>query len=286
MKSYPSSRFVYPLLAVLAGLCLFAASATAMPFESFTIRNGSSGTAPVIQANTGYVSDGLEFIVSEGGMKAGLGTNALNGATVGDILGLSITRHDDATRFAPGSGPAVAPYFNLWVTDGAGQYAVIANEPSNPAFQPLLTANADGSRTYDFGFSDLSDKTAKVYETPGWNSGTSWLHNAIGNAGPLTFADLATFQIAPPPAAYIADSANGVGSGAPDVLGTNEAYGFNWVFGDTLSNYVSGDEGYVVSGAMAVSAAGTEPVPEPGTFALLGGGLFGLAWFRRRLSRM
>lgn len=252
----------------IAALTTFAGAASA-DFSSFVIRNGANG-APAIQANNVYVPGATEFIINEGGQKAALGSNGINGSTIGSINGLQITRHDDSTRFTAGSGPAVAPYFNIWVTDGGGNYAVIANEPSNGAFQALQIDNGSGSFSYDLSYADLSDKVAKVYETPGWNTGSSWIHTLFG-AGPLTFADIATLEIAPPPASYILNGANGVGSGAPDELGTNEAYGFNWVFGDTLSNYVSGAEGYVVSGFA---------VPSPSGIALLS--LGGLTATRRR----
>ncbi|HOK67569.1 MAG TPA: PEP-CTERM sorting domain-containing protein [Anaerohalosphaeraceae bacterium] len=236
-------------------------------FDAFIIRNAtSSGNAPQILSNNEYVPDAVELIISEAGMKAALGSNDINNSTVGQISLLSITRYDDVSRFTAGSGPAVAPYFNLWVTDGSGHYAVLANEPSNPDFQPLFKQNPDGSRSYNLSFSDLSDKVVKVYETPGWNTGTSWVHILLGKTN-LTFADVANLTIAPPPAEYITNPANGVGTGAPRVLGTNAAYGVNWVFGDTLSNYVSGQEGYVVAGALVI--------PEPATMILLSlGGLF------------
>jgi hypothetical protein len=263
-------------------VALFCAAglANASTWNDFVIRGGGLGALPTIQTNNAYVTGALEFIISESGMKAGLGTDALNGATVGDILSVAITRYDDTTRFSAGSGPAVAPYFNIWVTDGSGNYAVIANEPSNPAFQSLFTTNGDGSKTYDLSYADLADKRTKVYETPGWNTNSSWIHTMFG-PDPLTFADVASLEIAPPPASYITTPANAVGSGAPDVLGTNVAYGFNWVFGDTLSNYVSGQEGYVVSNFSA-SAAGA-PIPEPATLSLLAVGLAGLAARRRRM---
>lgn len=262
-------------VASLLGL-LAATGAAQAGFTSFVIRDGSMNP-PTIQSNTDYVPDGTEFVIYEGGQKAALGSDDISGFTIGDINKLSITRHDDTTRFTAGSGPAVAPYFNIWVTDGLGNYAVIANEPSNPAFQSLFVDNMDGSKSYNLSYDDLADKTAKVYETPGWNTDSSWVHNMFGN-DPLTFADVASLTIEAPDATYIMNAANGVGSGAPDELGTYEAYGFNWVFGDTLSNYVSGNEGYVVSGAMAT-------VPEPSSIALFGlAGVAGLAVCRRRRS--
>lgn len=258
-------------LAVALSLAVFATGSIAQAgFDSFVIRNGASG-APTIQPNNVYVPGATEFVIGQSGMKAALGSNDINGITVGDITQLTITRHDDTTRFSNGSGPAVAPYFNMWVTDGLGNYAVVANEPSNPAFQPLFSLNGDGSKTYDLDYTDLADKTVKVYETPGWNTNSSWIHNLFGS-DPLTFSDIASLEISAPSAAYIQNGSNGVGSGAPDVLGTDVAYGFNWVFGDTLANYVSGMEGYVVSGFNVA--------PEPVSLTMLA--LGGLMVIRRR----
>ncbi|MBU2502401.1 right-handed parallel beta-helix repeat-containing protein [bacterium] len=200
----------------------------------FVIRNSdTSGTPPTL--NTFPAPDNtVEFVVFEGGQKAALGTNAVNGSMVQEIMTLHIDRLDDVGT----SGSLYGPYFNIWVTDGLGHYAVIANEPSNPEWA--------ADRWYAASWDDLKVKTCKVYETPGASAGTSWVHTHAGLSTGLTFEDVGDLMIMPPSPAYIADPLNAVGSGAPDELGTNVAYGYNWIFGDTLANYVSGDPGFLV----------------------------------------
>lgn len=266
--------------AVVPGLLLsFGAGLASADFKKFVIRNDSSGNSPEIKINNTYSSGATEFVISASGMKAGWGSNDANGATISQLQNMSITRLDDISRFTAGSGQAVAPYFNIWVTDGAGKYAVIANMPSNPEYQPLFVDNQDGSKTYKMNYENLKTFRAFVYETPGGGySGTSsWIHTQLGKTGQnLTFEDIKDLQIEAPDADYITNPDNAVGTGAPDELGTNIAYGFNWVFGDTLSNYVSGDEGYVVKDPSV-------DVPEPTTLALLATG--GLLALRKRRQK-
>lgn len=244
-----------PIRSVCAGFALLLLSGMAnATFVPFVIRGAA--TFDVDATETTFVTD-------VGGEKAGFGSNDINGATLGSIAELKIIRLDDPTRFPAGSGPAVAPYLNFWITDGT-HYAVVANEPSNAAFQSLY------NNGYDLTFADLSDKVAKIYEI----TDKSWLpNNGVG----LTFADLAGFTIQAPTALELTTGWAGLGSGAPRELGTNEAFGVNWVFGDTLANYQSDGLGYVVGNDASVSA-----VPLPSTAWLFGSALLGLIGVARR----
>lgn len=237
-----------------------ACSAAQAGFVSITIR----GT-PIIVENS--PSPGAtEFIIDNGGDKAALGSSDIDGRKLGEIATLGISRLDDYTDYTPGSGPYVAPYFNIWITDGFGNFAVVANEPSNPEW----TSTYSGG--YAITWDDLKTKTVKVFE----NSNLAWLPNAgVG----LTFADLADFVIEAPSVGQLTAGWAGLGTGAPRELGTNVAYGVNWVFGDTLSNYVSGDPGYQVANAYVTAASA---VPEPATLGLLAVAALGAVGARRR----
>lgn len=250
----------------LASVLSFAGSVQNATAEwvSFVIRNASDGSSPVINDVTTAGKQAKEFVITKANQKAGWGTSSMDDKTIGDLEAISIERLDNAARFTAGSGPAVGPYINIWITDGNGNFAVVANEPSNPEWQP---DNQQWNMTWDI----LKTKTAKIYET----NNKTWLPKSGVS---LTFGDLVSYKIKAPTSAQLSASWSGLGTGAPRDS-SNKAYGFNWVFGDSLSNYVSGDPGYIVANPVVI--------PEPGSFALLiAGSLVAMAaaWLRPRFK--
>ena len=235
------------LLILLAVFAMSSATQAAdvAGWSAYVIRQ-SGGTNPSISDITYLGTDAKEFVTSAGGMKAAWGTDSLKGQVVSDITKLSIARLDDYTRYAATTGMNHAPYINIWIKDANGNYAVLANEPSNGEW----TGTSEWNVT---SWSDLAGKSAKIYEYSSSfikPSGTSY-----------TFASFAGYTMEAPSVAALTTGWTGLGSGAPRELGTNAAYAFNWVFGDTLSNYVTDKTGYIVANPVAI--------PEPSTIVML-----------------
>lgn len=234
---------------ILITCCLVAASiaAGAAEWESFVIRASSGGVQPVITDNP----DGSKtFATVLDGQKAGWGTNSINGRRIGDILSISIERDPSVTGWGP--------YMNFWITDGNGRYAVIANEPSN------VGEWTSGSTAYNATWDVLKNATAKVYETNG-------LPFTLPAGTAYKFGDFADYIIATPLSHW-------GGTGAPDDMNAPEytAYGVNWVFGDSMNNYVGV---YTVSNPSVQVAQAA--VPEPMSILLGAMGLGSIAGFRR-----
>ena len=246
------------MLAVCIGvLMLVAGVASADTWNTFVIRNanGTSNVPAITENPTGY-SGWTLFGIVEGGQKAGWATNDMNGRAVGDIAASSITRHDDVGT--PGLSPW-GPYINIWIQDAEGDWAILANEPSNVGEWAPGTA-------YDIVWDTLKGATAKIHEAD----------TAFDMpAGTLTFSDFADYTIGAP-----ASAPENSGSGAPDDLEATPytAYGFNWVFGDTESNYIGG---YLVKDPTLV------PVPEPISLIFFGTGLVAVFGFvsRKRMRK-
>ena len=179
------------LLVLATGVAHAQAPVVDAGWSLFAIRDASDGTTgpPVMLDNDDYVTDALEIAIIAGGQKAGLATDLINGAKVSQIATLHVDRLDNGGA----SGSLYGPYFNIWITDGLGNYAVIANEPSNAEWAGSMWDVTD----WNF----LKTKTCKVYETPGWNTNSSWVHTITGLSDPLTFEDVGNFIISPPPPA-------------------------------------------------------------------------------------
>jgi hypothetical protein len=248
----------------IAALGLTAAAADAAPtgWTPYTIRS-----SPTINDNYGGDPNATQFIVNGSGTKAGLGTNNLNGYTIGQIGQLQINRDDNYARFLTSEGAYYAPYMNIWVKDAQGQVAVLANEPSNAEWTGTSEWNTTGA--------NLATKTVKVFENEAGFDLPSGITLGAGGLTNGTFADFAGYEIISPSNAYlVANEPNG--SGAPRDLSTFNAYGFNWIFGDTGANYVSDTTGFIVSSPVATA------VPEPTGIALIGLGAGALLLRRRR----
>ena len=241
-------------------LILSSMASADLSWDTFVIRNANDSpyNSPTITENPTEYPGWTLFGITEGGQKAGWATNYMNGMTIGEIASLSITRHETVDGYGP--------YFNIWITDGLGGYAVLANEPSHVA-----EYTAYGETAYDMTWDGaLKNATSWVYEVSGTqgfklpDDTTTYSSLGAGTLDPFHFEDFAGYTIATP-------SSHWGGTGAPDDLdaATYTAYGFNWVFGDTQDNYVEG----LIPGGFLVKDPTLVAVPVPGAILL---GILGL----------
>jgi hypothetical protein len=248
---------------IILGMALLAGStaqAAVIDFEEFWIRGG--GTATELPGQ-----DGVEFVTAVGGDKAGYGTSYFDGMQFESLQSVSFLIEN-----APGPW---MPYINIWITDGLGNYAIVANEPSNPEYNPYY-ANYPYAADNTQVSLNLTGMTFKIHETLQVPNPPNTNYGWLGGDSFITYAELAASNWT------IADPTNWGGTGAPKA-----GHGFNLVYGDTLSNYVSGDEGYVISNVTIngnLEAGAVVPIPAAAPLGLLGMGLIGLISRRRKKS--
>ncbi|MFT3788386.1 MAG: hypothetical protein QM770_19810 [Tepidisphaeraceae bacterium] len=200
-----SNKLIVSSLA-LAAVSVFTSATQAAAWSSFVIRNGGPGS-PAINDVTVGSTPAKEFVIAAGGQKAGWGTDLTSGATISSLQNIHVDRLDNTTRFTAGSGPAVAPYINIWVVDSSGDYAVLATEPSNAEWAPYRTAGTGGTFSYDISWNNLKNRTVKVFE---YNPAAF----SLPSGTTFTLNDFANYQIKAPTVAELTAGWTGLGTGA------------------------------------------------------------------------
>lgn len=187
-------------------------------FIAFHIRNTDATiVAPwdsdiILSENTS--GDGFSYSTPRGGQKVGYGTKFFDGNKINTISSVDW----DLISGNPGIGP----YLNIWVTDGQGNYAIIASE--------------NEYRGTDF----TTRREWKIFEYGTSTSNFDWLFDSgtggrdaaqylTLNGTRVTLSELSDDIIIGDPGVYPAPN---VGSGAP-----RGGYGFSLIWGDTQSNF-------------------------------------------------
>ncbi len=253
------------------------AQAATVDFETFNIRNANSGSPNPLNGpawdttliiNENAAEDGFYAETFSGGQKVGYGTNAFDGCQLNDIESV------DWTKVSSTAG-AAHPYLNIWVTDNAGNYAVISSENA-------YMGEAFGTRTqwkiFEYGGTNYTDPIVGnefdwLFDAGlGGRSGSQYLTLNGSNASFNDISDNIVIFAGP-----VGPTA-GVGSGAP-----RGGYGFNLIYGDTQNNFT---DSYAIKDLTVdkngVTYAAGAPVPEPATISLMLMGLGGLVARQRR----
>lgn len=190
-------------------------------FVPFNIRNNNGTIAPPWDSDMSLTEntdgDGFTAVTPRGGQKVGYGTNFFDNMQLNDLNTVDWTKISGK--------PGIVSYLNVWVTDGTN-YAIIASEN-------------------DYRGTDFQTRQEwKVFEyNPA--AGFNWLcANGIGGRDGAqyltcggvraTLADLSDVVIKSP---TFSPAPAGVGTGAP-----RGGYGFNFIFGDTQSNFIGSYE--------------------------------------------
>lgn len=187
-------------------------------FITFNIRNTNGAIiAPwdadiVLSENA--AGDGYTFATPRSGQKVGYGTTFFDGKRINQLESVNWTH-------VSGMNGGIITYLNMWVTDGNGNYAVIASENQYPGTNFLTRTEW---KVFEFGpTADLN------WLFPAGTTTAGRVNQYLQLSGAnVTLAQLADNIVIGDPGFY----GVGVGTGAP-----RGGFGLNLIWGDTQSNF-------------------------------------------------
>lgn len=244
------------VLGVGAAAAFAAPAQAAVEWDTFVVRQGGGGLSPVTAVEDAD-GNGATALIDESGDKAAYGTDDFDGQLLSSITKVSYTRLDAGTK---------NPYLNFWVTDGTGNFAVIAPNTLNAEKTAIISS--------DFNGLNLADLGVAIYETNlsdlNWiatgarqKAGSQMLVDANDKA--LTMDDLGFLKILDP----------GVYPNPPVGAGAAKNHGgLAIIFGDLQGNYTN-PVPYQIDNVIVT-------VPEPASLALLALGGVAAAMRRRK----
>lgn len=157
----------FPVLGLVCAVAM-ATPALAVEWDAYVVRNIDGTIAPKVDPAFTLAEAGSGVGVSwsmTGSGKMAYGTNEYNNMAVGSIA-----------SFTWDVISGNAGYINFWVTDGKGNFAVIA---------PQISDGLGG--WYAGPVADIQSASVKVYETPGAGGPAPWNTNTTGEGGVLNW---------------------------------------------------------------------------------------------------
>ena len=207
-------------------------------FSVFYIRNNNQNINRIaapwdadIILSENEPGDGFSYGTPLGGQKVGYGTKFFDGYKINSISSVN-------WNLISGN-PGIGPYLNIWVTDGRGNYAIIASENQ---YRGTDFATRKEWKIFEFGTST----TNLNWLFDGGTAARDGAQYLTLNGVRITLSELSNRIIIRDPGVYPAPN---VGTGAP-----RGGYGFSLIWGDTQDNFTQ-KSGQV--GGLTVSSGST-----------------------------